>query len=336
MHTNHWVHLPHGELSKWIVCICASLTCQLLPLNLLLSRTTEMQCLGIAGEEQQQNEQQHGTGSSAVVFKCADEDIVMTRSKEFQPIAEEGTVDDEILDRVDLRLKSYQRQMSASSHTLSPAVHRSRQVPLRLKHVQSVPQFPTTPSRTLSSLSLQAARPWSQAAETMTRDGVFIIPTPEVPAISLRKLPRNYLETPSIDSFPPPSGSLTSIQMQNKQRNEDKFNFQMPRYYGRSEMYLPTPAISQEEINRSNLRAAANKHVRLSLKKNLSMGNLNQRSASPDSKSASTLSMMQVGASSDSQMTSSAESKRLKILRGNLPPLMIQPKHRDTPEKDRH
>lgn len=291
------------------------------------------------------DDDEDGTGSP-VMFKLAGEDIsAVQRTKTIHSIAEEDDVgsddNNDIPARVDLRRKP----LSVSSQTLSPSVHKKRVVHQRLKHVQSVPQFPTYPG----SAAAISGRPWSQAAETMTKDGIFIIPTPEMPAISLKKLPRNYLDTPSVDPYQP-STSLTSIQMQNKQL-EDKFNFQMPRYYGHSELYLPTPAISQEEINRSNLRA--NKAVSASLKKNLSMVNLNRRSASPDSKSASTQNIMQAGRSeghgimtvgssegsvaSGSGGVSAEKSKRLKVLRGNLPPLMIQTKDKGAAaERDRH
>lgn len=281
--------------------------------------------------------------NSPVVFKLADEDInSVKRSKTFHSIAEE---EDEIADEVDLRPKPHQRQLSQSSQTLSPTVHKKRPFHLRLKHVQSVPQLPTYPTSSLGG------RPWSQAGEPITKDGIFIIPTPELPSISMRRLPRNYLDTPSVDPYPPTTGSLTSIQKQNQQRSDEKFNFQMPRYYGHSELYLPTPAISQEEINRSHLRAT--KQAQVSLKKNRSMINLNLRSASPDPKSASTQNIMQAGKSdgtvsgSGSSMSGSGgvgveggqgaeKSKRLKILRGNLPPLLIQTRDKETAEKDRH
>lgn len=270
------------------------------------------------------------------MFKMAGEAISsVQRTKTIHSIAEE---DNDTPDEVDIR---HHRQISASSQTLSPSsVHKKRPVHLRLKHVQSVPQFPTYPG----SAAAISGRPWSQAGETTTKDGIFIIPTPEMPAISLKKLPRNYLDTPSLDQYQP-STSLTSIQLQNKQRDE-KFDFQMPRYYGHSELYLPTPAISQEEINRSNLRAT--KQAQVALNKNRSMVNLNQRSASPVSKSASTQNIMLAGrsegrgamvsGSSDSSMASGGgeKSKRLKILRGNLPPLMIQTKDKGAAEKDRH
>lgn len=293
-------------------------------------------------------------------FKLADEDLVAPEQHSkvkntFQSIAEEDDDDDEDDDlgrfgatngSVDLR---HQREMSVSSQTLSPT-KKTRPVHLRLKHVQSVPQFPTYPSSaSIGSANSSSGRPWSQSGETMTKDGIFIIQTPEVPAISMKRLPRNYLDTPSLDQYQEAS-SLTSIQMKNKQRGDDMFNFQMPRYYGRSDMYLGTAAISQEEINRANLRA---KQFRVSLKKNRSMVNLNQRSASPDPKSASTMNIMHAGRSEGHLGSSSSlsrvglpgssstvpaeRSKRLKVLRGNLPPLMIQTKDKATAaEKDRH
>lgn len=262
------------------------------------------------------DEEEEERPSQPVHFKLADEDLMDagSKAKTFASIAEEEDDDDV----VDLR----HRDISVSSQTLSPSKKRPP-VHLRLKHVQSVPQFPTYPSPS-------AGRPWSQSGETMTKDGIFIINTPEVPAIALKRLPRNYLDTPSLDRYKE-SSSLSSIQMENKRRVDDQFNFQMPRYYGHSELYLPTPAISQEDINRANIRA---KQTRVSLKKNKSMVNLNLRSASPDPKSASTQNIMLAGQSEGQIGTPLEKSKRLKVLRGNLPPLMIQAKSK-TAEKDR-
>lgn len=275
----------------------------------------------------------------------ADEELSMpARSKTFTSIAEEEDDDEHDMDQVDLRPKALhyqqQREMSRSSQNITPAVSTKQAVNLRLKHVQSVPQLSSYPALMGSGggSSSTSIRPWSQAGETMTKDGIFIINTPELPAISLRKLPRNYLDTPSIEQYPPISSSLTSIQVQNQQRVDNQFNFQMPRYYGHSEMYLPTPAISQEEINRSNLRA---KQSRVSLKKNRSMVNL--RSGSPDAKSIGgnsvALHRQMSGSGGDLGPGGRAaveKSKRLKLLRGNLPPLMIQTKDSDVVERDRH
>lgn len=280
-----------------------------------------------------------GSGGAPVAFKLAGEELVAadqdySKVKTFHSIAEEADDDEDEDDAVDLR---YRREMSLSSQTLSPS--KKRPLHLRLKHVQSVPQFPTYPNATVSSLGEGGVgggggfRPWSQASETMTRDGVFIIATPELPAISLKRLPRNYLDTPSLDEYHE-SSSLSSIQMRERERSNNTFNFQMPRYYGRSELYLPTPAISQEEINRANLRAKQN---RVPLKKNQSMVNLNHRSASPDP--PTTFHNMQPGRSEGhlrGDVHGVDKSKRLKVLRGHLPPLMIQTKDKTGAEKDRH
>lgn len=276
-----------------------------------------------------------GSGGAPVAFKLAEEDLVAadqhySKVKTFHSIAEEADDENED-DAVELRRR---REMSLSSQTLSPS--KKRPFHLRLKHVQSVPQFPTYPNATISSPGAGGGdgyRPWSQASETMTRDGIFIIATPELPAISLKRLPRNYLDTPSRDEYHE-SSSLSSIQMRNKQRRDDQFNFQMPRYYGRSELYLPTPAISQEEINRANLRA---KQFRGPLKKNQSMVNLNHRSASPEP--TTSFNIMQPGRSEGQlrgDIHGMEKSKRLKVLRGHLPPLMIQTKDKGGAEKDRH
>lgn len=232
--------------------------------------------------------------------------VLADRAKAFDSIAEEDESDE---DSVNLR----SRQISASSQHLSPK-HKPHIHPV-LKHVQSVPHFPTYPRASTAD------------------GGIYTIPismTPEIPTISLKALPRNYQDTPSIEHYRE-SSSLTSIQMENKKKSEMGFNFQMPRYYGHSDLYLPTPAISQEEIEIANANAKSNTSFKASLKKNRSMLNLTlHRSLSTDSFHHHSRSG---GHSPNRAQIPTDKGKRLKLLRGNLPPLMIQStdktKHKD-------
>lgn len=150
--------------------------------------------------------------------------------------------------------------------------------------------------------------------------------TPEIPSISLKRLPRNYLETPAASERYTAASSLTSIQLENKKRGDDMFNFQMPRYYGQSELYLPTPAISQDEINASSSNSTISSSINRgkqmlsggSFTKTNSMGNLHVSATEPFVLTKKTASVATVHSSG-----SEDGNKRLKALRGHLSPLRI-------------
>ncbi|CAO1315439.1 unnamed protein product [Diamesa tonsa] len=71
--------------------------------------------------------------------------------------------------------------------------------------------------------------------ETIDRINVLSL-TPEVPSISFSHLPKNYLDTPTIDKYRIESPSLLSIQT--SEIRTSMMDFSMPRYYRKSDMIL--------------------------------------------------------------------------------------------------
>lgn len=132
----------------------------------------------------------------------------------------------------------------------------------KLRAIQSLPHFP-----------LQF-RPVSENDIFMiTGSSTMISMTPEIPSISYSNLPKNYVDTPTIEKYKE-SVSLYSIQTSNMERARNA-DFSMPRYFGRSDMV----AQSVENLSTTKPARASPKKVE--------------------------------------------KSKRLKLIRANLPPLSI-------------
>lgn len=60
--------------------------------------------------------------------------------------------------------------------------------------------------------------------------------TPEVPSISFAHLPKNYLETPTVEKYKKEGPSL--LEIQTAEIRNSMTDFSMPRYYGKSDMIL--------------------------------------------------------------------------------------------------
>ena len=60
--------------------------------------------------------------------------------------------------------------------------------------------------------------------------------TPEVPSITFAHLPKNYLETPTIDKYRKEAPSL--LEIQTAEIRNSMTDFSMPRYYGKSDLIL--------------------------------------------------------------------------------------------------
>lgn len=60
--------------------------------------------------------------------------------------------------------------------------------------------------------------------------------TPEVPSIAFAHLPKNYLETPTIDKYKKEAPSL--LEIQTAEIRKSMIDFSMPRYYGKSDLIL--------------------------------------------------------------------------------------------------
>ncbi|KAH8410615.1 hypothetical protein KR009_006675, partial [Drosophila setifemur] len=115
--------------------------------------------------------------------------------------------------------------------------------------------------------------------------------TPEVPSISFSNLPKNYEDTPTIDKYRV-SQSLYSIQTANAARATQD-DYSMPRYFRRSAMLMTQ---SSDVLPGSVVSMSP------------SMASL---SASPGS------------SKEEIRRPEKEKNKRLQILRGNLPPLLI-------------
>ncbi|XP_053961031.1 uncharacterized protein LOC128865096 [Anastrepha ludens] len=130
----------------------------------------------------------------------------------------------------------------------------------------------------------------SAASETdifsITGSGSRISMTPEVPSISFSNLPKNYEDTPTIEKYRV-SQSLYSIQTANAAR-VNQYDYSMPRYFRRSAAAMQTQ--SNEML-----------------------------SSAPSSSSTNSMSMSTEGMHKGEK----GKSKRLQMLRGNLPPLLI-------------
>ncbi|XP_052853813.1 uncharacterized protein LOC128263131 [Drosophila gunungcola] len=159
----------------------------------------------------------------------------------------------------------------------------------------------TTPKRILrSAKSVPHMNVRSSASETdifsisgtMTGSSQISM-TPEVPSISFSNLPKNYEDTPTIEKYRV-SQSLYSIQTANAARATQD-DYSMPRYFRRSAMLLTQ---SSEVLPGASSLASMSPSMASS-------------SASP-------------GSSKDELRRPEKEkSKRLQMLRGNLPPLLI-------------
>ncbi|XP_043070478.1 uncharacterized protein LOC6562321 isoform X2 [Drosophila grimshawi] len=124
----------------------------------------------------------------------------------------------------------------------------------------------------------------------ITGTGSQISMTPEVPSISFSNLPKNYEDTPTIEKYRV-SQSLYSIQNANAAR-ASRDDYSMPRYFRHSNRLVT----QSTEI----------------LPGSTSLASISTSVASSSSSSKDEL-----------RRPEQAKSKRLQMLRGNLPPLLI-------------
>ncbi|XP_053672274.1 uncharacterized protein LOC128722625 [Anopheles nili] len=122
--------------------------------------------------------------------------------------------------------------------------------------------------------------------------------TPEVPAISYSNLPKNYLETPVIEKYRE-SVSLYSIQTAGINRQSQTDDLSMPRYYGKSDLFVAG-------IDRANSRSV----------------DAVERGQSDDGGSSGSLSLSS-GSLAKGRSRNVERSKRLMNLRTALPPLNL-------------
>lgn len=152
--------------------------------------------------------------------------------------------------------------------------------------------IPATPKRTLRAAK---SVPHMHVAGSdtdifaITGTGSQISMTPEVPSISFSNLPKNYEDTPTIEKYRV-SQSLYSIQNANAARASQD-DYSMPRYFRRSNMLLT----QSTEI----------------LPSSTSLASISTSAASTSS------------SRNELRRPEQPKSKRLQMLRGNLPPLLI-------------
>ncbi|CAO1360821.1 unnamed protein product [Diamesa serratosioi] len=134
-----------------------------------------------------------------------------------------------ICDHVDgvLLRPKLQRQTSTSNTDIWP----SKIVNKNLKNLSlDAPYFTQRPASENDIFTITKGG----ITETIDRINVLSL-TPEVPSISFSHLPKNYLDTPTIDKYKE-SPSLLSIQT--AEIRSSMTDFSMPRYYRKSDMIL--------------------------------------------------------------------------------------------------
>ncbi|CAD7000639.1 unnamed protein product [Ceratitis capitata] len=187
---------------------------------------------------------------------------------------------------------------AAAAAAAAKAMHANDEVVLRppryidrQAHLLTTSSGMTSPRKLKrSATSVPQFNVRSAASETdifaITGSGSRISMTPEVPSISFSNLPKNYEDTPTIEKYRV-SQSLYSIQTANAAR-ANQADYSMPRYFRRSAAMLQTQ--SSEILSAVPSTTSTN-----------SMTSSNEGIHRPEK----------------------AKSKRLQMLRGNLPPLLI-------------
>lgn len=186
----------------------------------------------------------------------------------------------------------------ASTGTINDDVWSTKPVNKRLQ--LDAPYFIQRPASendifTISSKHNQQDRPTLQSMSSTTDVNVRFSMTPEVPSISFATLPKNYLDTPTIDKFKKQEPTLQEIQTAEIQKS--LVDFSMPRYYGKSDLILSRGAVSFETVG-----------------------------------IGSNSSIASVGSASSNTKKQLDKNKRLKQFRAHLPPLQI---HKDKSEKEK-
>lgn len=84
--------------------------------------------------------------------------------------------------------------------------------------------------------------------------------TPEVPSISFSNLPKNYLDTPTIEKFKKQEMTLTELQAREAELHlNEEFDLAMPRYYGKSDIILNSSNLSISSV--ASASSIAKKYV---------------------------------------------------------------------------
>jgi hypothetical protein len=144
--------------------------------------------------------------------------------------------DDEIDAEVILRPKQLERMKTAGIATTSDEGWSAKPVNKRLQ--LDAPYFIQRPASENDISTIAASqkqeRPTLPSVSSTSDVNFRFSMTPEVPSISFAHLPKNYLETPSIDKFKKQEPTLLEIQTAEIQKT--LIDFSMPRYYGKSNL----------------------------------------------------------------------------------------------------
>ncbi|KAG5676450.1 hypothetical protein PVAND_006286 [Polypedilum vanderplanki] len=212
-------------------------------------------------------------------------------------ISEEN--EDEIDTEVVLRPKQLER-MKTTETTSSEEVWPTNPVNKRLQlDAPYFTQRPASENDIFTITTQKQERPTLPSVSSTSDVNFRFSMTPEVPSISFANLPKNYLDTPSIDKFKKQEPTLQEIQTAEIQKA--LIDFSMPRYYRKSDLIF------------------------------------NQRSF--DAVGSSNTSIASAGSSSSSsnqhKKGTFEKNKRLKQFRAHLPPLMIHKDKGDKAEKEK-
>ena len=148
-------------------------------------------------------------------------------------IIETPAINEENEDEVDeVILRPRQLQAATSSEEVWPAKLVNKNL------ILDAPYFTQRPASendifTISTPTKNDIKPNVSSTSDVNRFSM----TPEVPSISFAHLPKNYLDTPTIDKYKKEAPSLLDIQTA-EIRKSTSIDFSMPRYYGKSDLLL--------------------------------------------------------------------------------------------------
>lgn len=147
-------------------------------------------------------------------------------------IIETPAIDEDEEDELDeVILRPRQLQLATSSENIWP----TKLVNKNLKNLHlDAPYFTQRPASENDIATIFTPTPKPNVSST-TEVNRFSM-TPEVPSISFAHLPKNYLETPTIDKYKKEAPSL--LEIQTSEIRKSMIDFSMPRYYGKSDMIL--------------------------------------------------------------------------------------------------
>lgn len=121
------------------------------------------------------------------------------------------------------------------------------------------PYFIARPASENDIFTISKSQPPLQTVSSTSEVNRFSM-TPEVPSISFVNLPKNYLDTPTIEKFKKQEMTLTELQAKEAELHlNEGFDFAMPRYYGKSDIILNSSNLSISSV--ASASSVAKKYV---------------------------------------------------------------------------